>query len=153
MAAGINVEGTSGNNLIENNIAVDNGINSPRTNGNIRVDSTSTTGTTVNFNLVFLTVPDVMYQWGADKYNSLKEFKDATGQESKGIEADPSWVSPGSNFHLLAGSPAIDSADSGVSGETTTDLEGTGRYNDPDTRDSGAGPRRYDDRGALEFQP
>src|SRR6266545_5051536 len=138
VAAGINVEGSSTGATIENNIAVDNGINSPRTNGNIRVDSTSTTGTTVNFNLVFLTVPDVMYQWGADKYNSLKEFKDATGQESKGIEADPSWVSPGSNFHLLAGSPAIDSADSGVSGETTTDLEGTGRYNDPDTRDSGA---------------
>src|SRR6266542_984502 len=153
VAAGINVEGSSTGATIENNIAVDNGINSPRTNGNIRVDSTSTTGTTVNFNLVFLTVPDVMYQWGADKYNSLKEFKDATGQESKGIEADPSWMSPGSNFHLLAGSPAIDSADSGVSGETTTDLEGTGRYNDPDTRDSGAGPRRYDDRGALEFQP
>src|SRR6266498_1840733 len=93
VAAGINVEGSSTGATIENNIAVDNGINSPRTNGNIRVDSTSTTGTTVNFNLVFLTVPDVMYQWGADKYNSLKEFKDATGQESKGIEADPSWVS------------------------------------------------------------
>jgi parallel beta-helix repeat protein len=153
VAAGINVEGSSTGATIENNIAVDNGINSPRTSGNIRVDSTSTTGTTVNFNLVFLTVPDVMYQWGADKYNSLKEFKGATGQESKGIEADPSWVSPGSNFHLLAGSPAIDSADSGVSGETSTDLEGTGRYNDPDTRDSGAGPRRYDDRGAFEFQP
>jgi parallel beta-helix repeat protein len=153
VAAGINVEGSSTGATIENNIAVDNGIDSPRTSGNIRVDSTSTTGTTANFNLVFLTVPDVMYQWGSTKYTSLRDFRAATGQESHGDELDPSWVSPGSDFHLLPGSPAIDSADSAVSGETSTDLENHGRVDDPNTRNTGAGPRKYDDRGAYEFQP
>jgi parallel beta-helix repeat protein len=153
VAAGINLEGSSTGGTVENNIAVDNGINSPRTSGNIRVDSTSTTGTTVNYNLVFLTVPDVMYQWGSTKYTSQRDFRTATGQESHGDEADPSWASPGSDFHLRAGSPAIDSADSGVSGETSTDLEGNGRVDDPATRDTGAGVRKYDDRGAYEFQP
>jgi parallel beta-helix repeat protein len=154
VAAGINVEGSSTGATIENNIAVDNGIDSPRTSGNIRVDSTSTTGTTVNYNLVFLSVPDVMYQWGSVKYNSLQEFKGATGMETHGDEEDPTWVSAATgDFHLLAGSPAIDSADSGVSGETTTDLEGHVRVDDPNTRNSGAGIRKYDDRGAYEFQP
>src|SRR6266542_2087038 len=128
VAAGINVEGSSTGATIENNIAVDNGINSPRTSGNIRVDSTSTTGTTVNYNLVFLSVPDVMYQWGSDKYDSLQAFRAATGMEAHGDQDDPSWVSAASgDFHLLAGSPAIDSADSAVSGETSTDLEGLPR--------------------------
>src|SRR6266536_1723447 len=154
VAAGINVEGSSTGATIENNIAVDNGINSPRTSGNIRVDSTSTTGTTVNYNLVFLSVPDVMYQWGSDKYDSLQAFRAATGMESHGDQDDPSWVSAASgDFHLLAGSPAIDSADSAVSGETSTDLEGLPRADDPDTHNSGAGVRKYDDRGAYEFQP
>src|SRR6266508_870306 len=154
VAAGINVAGSSTGATIENNIAVDNGLNSPRTSGNIRVDSTSTTGTTVNYNLVFLSVPDVMYQWGSDKYDSLQAFRAATGMESHGDQDDPSWVSAASgDFHLLAGSPAIDSADSAVSGETSTDLEGLPRADDPDTHNSGAGVRKYDDRGAYEFQP
>jgi len=124
-----------------------------RTRGNIRIDSTSTTGTTVNYNLVYLTSPDTMYVWGSSSYTSLKDFRAATGQESHGDELDPSWVSTGSDFHLLAGSPAIDSADSGASGETTSDLEYHGRFDDPNTRNSGAGVRKYDDRGAYEFQP
>ncbi len=155
VAAGINVEGSSTGATIENNIAVDNGIDSPRTSGNIRVDSTSITGTTVNWNLVFLSVPGQdMYVWGSDKYGSLQAFRGATGMESHGDEDDPTWVDAGSgNFHLLAGSPAIDSADSAVSGETTTDLEGLPRVDDPNTRNTGAGVRKYDDRGAYEFQP
>jgi parallel beta-helix repeat protein len=161
-AAGINVEGSSTGATVENNIAVDNGHNvSPcftgpcdsRTRGNIRVDSTSTAGTTVNYNLVYLTSPDTMYVWGSSSYTSLKDFRGATGQESHADEADPSWVSTGSDFHLLAGSPAIDSADSAVSGATTTDLEGLPRVDDPSTRNAGGGPRKYDDRGAYEFQP
>src|SRR5207249_1597921 len=76
------------------------------------------------------------------------------GQEAHGIQADPKWASPtGGDFHLLAGSPAIDSADSGVTGQPSTDVEGHPRVDDPATPDSGAGPRTYDDRGAYEFQP
>jgi parallel beta-helix repeat protein len=161
-AAGINVEGSSTGATIQNNIAVDNGYDtSPcftppcnsRTHSNIRVDSTSTSRATVDSNLVYLTQSGTMYVWGSTSYSSLAAFKAATGQESHGLQDDPKWVSTGSNFHLLAGSPAIDSADSGVSGETSTDLEGNGRVDDPATPSTGTGPRTYDDRGAYEFQP
>jgi len=167
--AGINLEGSSTGATVMNNISVDNGYNvSPcitpppgepdcsndhRTRGNIRVDSTSTTGATVDYNLVYLTnPPDTMYVWGKTSYSSLSAFQ-ATGQEAHGVQDDPSWVAAGSDFHLRSGSPAIDSANSGASGETSTDLEGNARVDDPATPNSGAGPRRYDDRGALEFQP
>jgi len=153
VAAGINVEGSSTGATVMNNISVDNGIDSPRTHSNIRVDATSTTGATVDYNLVSLSTPDTMYVWGKTSYSSLSAFQDATGQEAHGDQDDPSWVAAGSNFHLRSGSPAIDSANSGASGETSTDLEGSGRVDDPATPNSGAGPRRYDDRGALEFQP
>jgi hypothetical protein len=87
-------------------------------------------------------------------YASLAAFRQATGQETQGLQADPGWAAPGAgNFHLSAGSPAIDSADSAVSGEQTTDVEGNGRIDDPGTPNTGAGARSYDDRGAYEFQP
>ncbi len=152
VTAGINVEGTSTGATIENNLSVDNGVNSPRTKSNLRVDSTSTSGATVNYNLVYLSVSgQVMYVWGSKSYSSLAAFQAATGQESHGRQANPSWVSTGSNFHLKAGSPAIDSANAAASGETATDLAGKARADDPATANTGAGARAYDDRGAYEF--
>jgi parallel beta-helix repeat protein len=152
VTAGINVEGTSTGAKLANNIAVDNGINSPRTHGNIRVAAGSTSGTTMDYNLVYLTVPDVMLIWNSTNYSSLSAFRSATGQEARGLQADPKWKSPASgDFHLLAGSPAIDSADSGASGQPSTDADGFARDDDPTTVNAGAGPRAYDDRGAYEF--
>jgi parallel beta-helix repeat protein len=154
VTAGINVEAsTVSSATVENNISVDNGINSPRTTSNIRIDSLSTSGSTVNYNLVSLRTPATMYVWGKTGYASLAAFQQATGQEAKGLQADPRWVASGAgDFHLSAGSPAIDSADSAVSGEQTTDLEGNGRIDDPGMANTGAGARSYDDRGAYEFQ-
>ncbi len=92
-----------------------------------------------------------MYVWGSKSYSSLAAFQAATGQESHGRQANPGWVSTGSNFHLKAGSPAIDSANAAASGETATDLAGKARADDPATANTGAGARAYDDRGAYEF--
>ena len=169
--AGINLEGTSTGGTVQNNVSVDNGYNvSPcitppagqddctdetRTRSNIRVDSNSTSGTTVDYNLTWLnntSPPAVVYVWGSTKYTSLSAFR-TTGQGAHDTYADPQFVSTGSNFHLTAGSPAIDSANSGVSGQTSTDLQGNGRVDVPGTPNSGTGPRTYDDRGAYEFQP
>jgi parallel beta-helix repeat protein len=155
VTAGINVEAsTQSSATVENNISVDNGIQSPRTTSNIRVDSLSTSGSTVDYNLVSLRTPGTtMYIWGKTGYASLAAFRQATGQEAHGLQADPGWAAPGAgDFHLSAGSPAIDSANSAVSGEQTTDLEGNGRIDDPGTPNTGAGGRSYDDRGAYEFQ-
>jgi len=152
VTAGINVEGTSTGVTLANNITVDNGIASPRTHSNIRVESGSTSGTTMDYDLVYLTTPDTLLIWSSVAYTSLAAFKSATGQESRGIQGNPGFASvAGRDFHLTAGSPAIDSANSGVSGQSSTDVEGNPRSDDPRTSNTGVGPRAYDDRGAYEF--
>lgn len=155
VAAGINVEGFSTGAQIFNNIAVDNGVNSPRTKSNIRVDKDSLTGTVLDFNLTYLsTVAGPDYIWGTAWYNTVTAFRTATGQEQTGIQVPPRWAAPAAgNFNLLTGSPAIDSAASGAVGQTDVDLAGQRRIDDLATLNTGTGPRPYDDRGALEFQP
>jgi len=153
VTAGINVEGNSTGTTLANNISVDNGIGSATTRGNVRVDSTSTSGTTLDYDIVFLHTPDVMMTWGSTKYSSLAAFVSATGQETHGIQADPLWeAADAGDLHLVGGSPAIDSANSGVSGENDVDADGNPRFDDPGTPNTGVGPRTYDDRGAYESQ-
>jgi parallel beta-helix repeat protein len=153
VTAGINVEGGSTGATLANNVAVDNGINSPRTHSNIRVESGSTAGTTMDYDLAYLTTADSLLVWNSVTYYSLASFKAATGQESHGVEADPKRANPtAGDFRLTAGSPAIDSANSGASGQPDTDIDGKPRVDDPATPNTGAGPRAYDDRGAYEFQ-
>src|SRR5205823_5028021 len=63
------------------------------------------------------------------------------------------FVGPGGGaLGLSAGSPAIDSADSGAPAEPSSDVLGNPRVDDPSTPNTGAAPRAYDDRGAYEFQ-
>jgi len=152
VTAGINVEGNSTGATIANNISVDNGISSPRTHGDIRVEAGSTSGTTMDYDLVYLSAADTLLIWNSVNYTSLTAFKAATGQEAHGAQGDPKWENAvGGDFHLTAGSPAIDSANSGASGQQATDVEGRARVDDPTIPDTGAGPRTYDDRGAYEF--
>jgi parallel beta-helix repeat protein len=152
--AGINAEGGSTGTTIRNNISVDNGIGSTRTDSNIRVDAQSTSGTSMDYDLVYLRTPVTLLIWGSTKYTSLNTFKSATGQEPHGTQADPKWAAPGAgDLHLSAGSPAIDAADSGAPGATTSDADGNPRVDDPLTTNRGAGSRLFDDRGAYEFQP
>ena len=59
------------------------------------------------------------------------------------------------DFHLAAGSPAIDAADNtAVPKGIDTDLDGNPRFvDDPDTEDTGFGDPPIVDMGAYEFQP
>ncbi|MCW2498346.1 MAG: Carbohydrate-binding and sugar hydrolysis [Frankiales bacterium] len=153
VTAGINDEGTSPGVTIKNNISVDNGIDSPRTSGNIRVDKNSYSGSVVDSNLTFLSTKSADYVWNGKSYSSLAAFKLATGQEARGIQADPKWRNAAAgDLRLLAGSPAIDSADSGAPEQLARDIDGVARADDPATRNTGIGPRSYDDRGAYEFR-
>jgi PKD repeat protein len=84
----------------------------------------------------------------------LSAFQAATGQESHGIQADPKWVNPSAgDFHLQGTSPAIDSANSAAPNQPLYDFSGNPRVDDAAVSNTGAGPRTYDDRGALELQP
>ena len=57
--------------MLANNVSVDNGINSPRTVGNLRVDSTSITGATLDYDLVFLFV-QATYRWDEQGVAALR---------------------------------------------------------------------------------
>jgi hypothetical protein len=168
VSAGINLEGVASGTpsgfTFSDNISVDNAASCPdgaggtfkcpRTRGNIRVDATSQLGTKLDYDLVNLSVSGTMMVWGSTSYTSLSAFQAASGQESHARQADPRWNSAAQgDFGLGAGSPAIDSADSGAPGEPVSDAAGRPRVDDPSTPDSGAGPRSYDDRGAFEYQP
>jgi len=158
---GINVEGTSGSYVVEDNIAVDNavypaykGISCSRRTGNIGIWDSAPPTTTVEHNLVWLTKSGTMYAWAGTRYTSLSAMQAASGQEKHGIQADPKFVNASSgNLAIGAGSPAIDRGNSGVSGEQSTDIQHLPRVDDTGTPNTYAeGPRPYDDLGAYEFQ-
>jgi parallel beta-helix repeat protein len=161
--AGINVEGTSSNYVVKNNVAVDNavypayaGIACSRRAGNIGIWDSAPSSTVVDHNLVWLTTPGKLYAFGGS-YTSLAEMQAATGQEQHGVQGSPAFAAPGAgDFRLTSGSAAIDRGDSGALGATgtlDTDLLGKPRVDHAATPNTGAeGPRLYDDLGAYEFQ-
>ena len=53
---------------------------------------------------------------------------------------------------MIAGSPAIDSANSDTPYQPDTDIEEYDRVDDPAAANTGSGTRTYDDRGAYERQ-
>jgi len=169
--SGINLEGSaapgSSGAKVMNNISVDNGI-APITGqkSNIRVDASSVSGTTIDYDLVYLTsAGTVQIQWNGVSYGTLAAFKTAVpGQELHGLQANPLFILPVSpagrppalvsgDYHVKAGSPVIDSANADAPSEPLLDLDGNARVDDPTTVNTGAGARTYDDRGAYEFQP
>ncbi len=162
--AGINVEGSSSGFTIKNNISVDNAINCPDgaggtttcfgTKGDIRVDSTSGTGTVLDRDVMWTSGNGYIVTWANTSYRTLSAFQAAVGgQEPNGKQGLPGFANPSAgNFQLTAGSPAIDMADSGAAGEQTIDIAGNPRLDDPSTPNTGVGPRAYDDAGAFEYQ-
>ena len=151
--SGIEVVGSTGVSLA-NNISANNGIDSPRTEGNIRVDEASAPSISLDYDFVFLSSPGVMIDFNDEEYESLAAFRAATGREVHGLQANPRFRGPSRGiFRLTPGSRAIDSANSGVSGHPQVDADGRRRVDDPDTPNTGVGPRRFDDRGAYEFHP
>lgn len=176
-SAGINLEGlpagTNSGFVIENNISVDNAMNCPDGNGgtttcpaskgDLRVDSTSQTGTTLDRDVIWQDATgngSHLVTWGNSTYDTLSPFQAASGQEPNGRQASPGFKSPvwwnnpaGANFQLTECSPAIDMANSGATGEPATDIISNPRVLDPSVVQFGTGPRNYDDGGAYEFQP
>jgi parallel beta-helix repeat protein len=158
--SGINVEGTSGNYIVKNNISVDNavypaynGIACDRRKGNIGIYDSAPSTTTVNHNLVWLSTPGKMYAFGST-FTSLAAMQAATGQEQQGIQAAPLFANAAAwDLRLAAGSLAVDSADSSAPGQQPQDILGTARVDDPAVANTGVGPRAYDDRGAYELVP
>jgi len=182
VTAGINLEGSiapgSSGATIINNIVADNGLlqyvggeTIPGLQpGNIRVDAISASGTTLDYDLYYLTSEGTQITWQGVGYPTMAAFHTAfPTQETNGLQGNPLFVLPApiaqrppaapynvavhaGNYHITAGSLAIDSGNSSAPNEPTTDLDGNPRVNDPTVVDTGAGTRTYDDRGAYEYQ-
>ena len=157
VTAGINVEGASTGTTLDNNISINNGLpSSPRTKGDIRVTSNAISGTFIDYDEIYMTsTTGTIITWNSETFKSLAalhaRYRDV---ETKGLQANPNWVSPGSgDFRLTKDSSAIDSANSSAPGQPLYDQEGTPRRDDPNVVNAGAGVRIYDDRGAYEFTP
>jgi parallel beta-helix repeat protein len=152
-ASGLNVEGTSTGTSLRNNIAVLDAVGTQRSKGDIRVDAASTSGTTIDNDLVF--EPDGVtppYEWSGVTYGSLSALQAASGQEAHGLQADPQLVSLSNrNLALTRTSPALDAADSGATGWAADDHDGQAPVDDPEVADTGAGPVGFADLGALEL--
>jgi parallel beta-helix repeat protein len=149
--SGIEVTGSARAQIV-NNISVDNGINSPRTSGNIRTDAASAPTTILDYNL--LSSSGSLIDWAGTTYTELAAFTANTGREVHGLQSDPRFRNrDADDFRLAADSPAIDSANSDAAGQPATDFAGHPRVNVAAVADTGTGSRTYDDRGAYEFQP
>ncbi len=174
---GINIEGEtltgSHHSTVINNISAGNGFTPPSGSfaGNLRVDSPSIAGTTIDYNLFNRQSAIVQILWDGNPYVSLAAFQAAVPtQEVHGLEGNPLFVAPVpsalrstgvpyvgagvvGNYYLMTGSPAIDSANSNAPSQPLYDIDGNSRVDDPGTPDTGIGVRTYDDRGAYEFLP
>lgn len=143
---GLSVEGSSTGTSIANCISVKNG------KYELYVEASSTPGFTADFDLVWDPDPASDIKYAGTRYATVGAFAAATSHEIHGIGADPMFMAPPLDLHLAPGSPAIESANSGVIGQPPVDLEGNPRVDDPAVENTGVGPRPYDDRGAYERQ-
>jgi parallel beta-helix repeat protein len=152
LASGLNVEGGSTGTLLRDNVSVDNAVNTTRSKGDIRVEAGSTTGTSIDRDLVFQSDgTTALFEWDGLLYSSLAGLRSATSQEQHGLVADPAFVNRGSrDLHLGPTSPAMDAADSSVPGWAGHDQAGAAPVDQPDVTDTGAGPVTYADLGAWE---
>jgi hypothetical protein len=149
---GFSIEGNASGTRIFNCLAVDNGLTTDRFD--LWVDPGSTIGFASDHNLFWNSTGTAPFKYIATIHPSIEGYRAASGQDAHSLQSDPRFVDAAAgDFHLLAGSPAIDAGDSGVPDWPVTDAEGRARADDPATPNTGAGPIAYADRGALEFVP
>jgi parallel beta-helix repeat protein len=92
VTTGIDVEGLSPGAKITRNTSVENGAGGTSNYSNIRVESGSTAGTTMDYDHVHFNPPDVLFVWDDIDYTSLEALTSATGQEVHATGAAPAWT-------------------------------------------------------------
>jgi hypothetical protein len=138
---GDGADGTS----IENNIVMVPGL-APGPFG-ILVDSTSSAGTTEDYNVIPPWTEPV-YSWAGVTYRTQAAFTQATGQGEHDSNSSAD-LGPGL-YTTRADAPQLNSANSAAPGMLDTDLYGNPCTFDPVVAVTGAGSPAYCDRGAVQ---
>lgn len=116
------------------------------------VDSTATTGFVSDDNVIWNTGSQKTISFGNATYWTIPQFSAATGLDTRSLQADPRFVAPETgDFHLQAGSPAIDCGNSSVTDWPAVDADGLPRADDVSMANTGLGPVTFADRGAFEY--
>ncbi|MEY9965623.1 hypothetical protein ABIA33_003669 [Streptacidiphilus sp. MAP12-16] len=151
--SGISLAGASTGSTVENNVlslGTSCRTKPLPTGAELSVSAGSAQGTKADYNLIGTPPsPVTAYSWAGVPYPTAAGLDTAVGQGLHDIVGDPGLASD-RNPVLAAGSPAIDSADAGAPGETTTDITEYPRIDDPGVANTGTGSGTYD-RGAYEF--
>ena len=147
---GFSVEGGATGTQIIDCISVDNGLTTGETD--LLVDAASTAGFVSDYNMFWNSTAVAPIRYSGTSYATVAAFAAATGKDTHSFGEDPLFTSPATgDFHLRAGSRAIDSGNSGVANWPPFDAEGRVRVDDPATPNTGVGTIAYADRGALEY--
>ncbi len=147
---GFSIEGSAKGTRVFDCIATDNGLTTGEFD--LWVDAGSDSGFVSDYNIFWNSTSQPPIKFISTQYSSIDAYKSASGQDANSTQANPRFVNPsGGDFHLSAGSPAIDAASSSVPNWPPTDAEGKSRFDDPGTPNTGTGSPNYADRGALEF--
>ena len=149
---GFSIEGVSPNSRLTNCIAVENGLTSDEFD--LWVNDSSSVGFVSDYNIFWNSTAQPPFKFITTKYTTLAGYQAASGQDAHSTQANPQFTNgPAGDFRLLAGSPAIDAANSGVPNWPATDAVGATRKDDLWTPNRGTGPIAYADIGPLEFLP
>jgi len=146
---GFSVEGTATGTTIYNSIATDSG------EFDLWVDTISASGFSSDRDIFYNSQGGTtVVSYNGTKFPSLSAFASATGQEAHGRAVDPRFASAATgDLSLSVDSPALDAADSSVSGFTAADAAGNLPADDPNIPDAGAGVPTFADLGAYERLP
>jgi PKD repeat protein len=154
---GIVLSGASTGSFIENNVvdqveSQNDNSNCPSTTAPLvamEVDSAATSGTTLDYNVVYPSGMAPNYVWAGTDYYDQASLNSATGQAAHDIDADPGAIFP---TPYSGTSNVIDSANSSAPGELSTDMLSNARVDAPQATNAGAGTYAYYDRGAGEYE-
>jgi parallel beta-helix repeat protein len=148
---GFSIEGSSQNTSVFDCISVNNGL--PVNGFDFYADTSSTAGMASDYNIFWNSTSQKPIKFRGVQYATVSAYSSASGLDSHTMQLDPMFFDPDNGlFHLLAGSPAIDSGTSGVANWPATDAQGLPREDDPDAPNTGAGAIVFADRGAFEHR-
>jgi hypothetical protein len=147
---GFSIEGNSTSTRIYNSISVNRAL-APQSYC-VFVDTSSTAGFDSDHNVYWNVADQPPIRFGSQVFANVPAFQQAIGRDLSSFGAEPRFVNPfAGDFHLRHDSPAIDAANTVVSGWAEADAEGRMRSDAPGTPNTGVGAVSFADRGAFEY--